>query len=231
MCARTQVVQLAPGPYDCERTDISLEREVRAVLEKDKAMLEALVVTETLHENPNAGDPKQVLDMYRAQARERQEVPVSSPGLSPAGPRGVHVPATGVGVGIAPSSPTAHHSVLSPDLTHSAVSMSAAFPSPTDPVSATAAFLGLPSTSPAAPKPATGSSLDFAAATATKAPDQGSPSIFATISDAPVVSSLTIAQKLPAPLRVVPYVRAYSDFDEDVDSPVALSKPAAATPP
>ncbi len=68
-CPLHQVVQLAPGPYECQRTDFNLEMDVRSVLANDSAVLQEMVVTNPAVTNPNAGDPGQVLDMYQAQAQ------------------------------------------------------------------------------------------------------------------------------------------------------------------
>jgi hypothetical protein len=66
-CPLHQVVQLAPGPYECQRTDYNLEMDVRSVLSGETAALQGMVVTDTTVRNPNSGDPDQVLDMYQAQ--------------------------------------------------------------------------------------------------------------------------------------------------------------------
>jgi hypothetical protein len=68
-CPLHQVVQLAPGPYECQRTDFNLEMDVRSVLANDSAALQEMVVTNPAVTNPNAGDPGQILDMYQAQAQ------------------------------------------------------------------------------------------------------------------------------------------------------------------
>lgn len=89
-CPLHNLVQLTPGPYDCHRQDVSLEMQVRELMQDQSDKFDRLVVTESMTENPHSGNSTQVEDMYVAQKRGVGDE--RSPLVTPSSSSSIHVP-------------------------------------------------------------------------------------------------------------------------------------------
>eukprot|EP00455_Lapot_gusevi_P044007 TRINITY_DN543_c0_g1_i1.p1 TRINITY_DN543_c0_g1~~TRINITY_DN543_c0_g1_i1.p1 ORF type:complete len:496 (-),score=103.55 TRINITY_DN543_c0_g1_i1:129-1616(-) len=68
-CPLNLVVQLTPGPYQCERSDFNLDPVVRELMETEGSVFDQMVYSQDDQQNPNAGDPTQVQEMADAHAQ------------------------------------------------------------------------------------------------------------------------------------------------------------------